>query len=93
LSVQHWDTSHPNVPIRKVTKQSSLEGKEDYLREDAFLITKKAAILLTIQKKRRSKPTKIGWSGLANRIVQFWQKISEPLDSATKASKWYLKGT
>jgi hypothetical protein len=27
LSAQHWDTSHPNVPIRKMSKQISLEDK------------------------------------------------------------------
>jgi hypothetical protein len=27
LSAQYWDTSHPNVPIRKMNKQSSLEDK------------------------------------------------------------------
>jgi hypothetical protein len=40
LSAQHCDTSHPNVPTRKMTKQSPLEDKEAYLREDA-LVTKK----------------------------------------------------
>jgi hypothetical protein len=36
LSAQHWDISHPNVPTRKMTKQSSLKDKEAYLREDAL---------------------------------------------------------
>jgi hypothetical protein len=40
LSAQHWDTSHPNVPIRKMIKQSSLEDKEAYLRECALLVKK-----------------------------------------------------
>jgi hypothetical protein len=43
LSVQQWDTSHPNVPTKKVIKQSPLEDKEAYLREDA-LVAKKATI-------------------------------------------------
>jgi hypothetical protein len=42
LSAQYWDTSHLNVPTRKVTKKSSLEDKEDYLREDDLLTKKKA---------------------------------------------------
>jgi hypothetical protein len=33
LSAQHWDTSHLNVPTRKVIKQNSLEDTEAYLRE------------------------------------------------------------
>jgi hypothetical protein len=40
LSAQHWDTSNPNVPIRKMIKQSSLEDKEAYLRECALLVKK-----------------------------------------------------
>jgi hypothetical protein len=40
LSDQHWDTSHLNVPIRKVIKQSSLKDKEGYLREDTSLAKK-----------------------------------------------------
>jgi hypothetical protein len=39
LSAQHWDTSHPNVPTRKMTKQSSLEDKEV-----ALLVKKNATI-------------------------------------------------
>jgi hypothetical protein len=42
LSAQYWGTSHLNVPTRKVTKKSSLEDKEDYLREDDLLTKKKA---------------------------------------------------
>jgi hypothetical protein len=41
LSAQHWDTSHLNVPRRKVTKQSSLEDKEAYFIEDALLAKKR----------------------------------------------------
>jgi hypothetical protein len=37
-------TSHPNVPTRKVIKQSSLEHKEAYLREGALVTKKKATI-------------------------------------------------
>jgi hypothetical protein len=33
LSAQLYDTSHPNVPIREMTKQNLLEDKEAYLRE------------------------------------------------------------
>jgi hypothetical protein len=44
LSAQHWNTSHLNVPIRKVIKQSRLEDKEDYLREVALLAKKKTTI-------------------------------------------------
>jgi hypothetical protein len=51
LSAQHWDTSHPNVPTRKVTKQSSLEDKEAYLKIDVLLARKKGTILLTIQRR------------------------------------------
>jgi hypothetical protein len=42
LSVQHWDT--PNVPIRKMIKQSSLKNKEAYLREGASPVKKNATI-------------------------------------------------
>jgi hypothetical protein len=44
LSAQHWDTSYPNVPTRKVIKQSPLEDKEAYLREGALVAKKKATI-------------------------------------------------
>jgi hypothetical protein len=44
LSAQHWDTSHLNIPTRKVTKQSSLKDKESYLRECALLAKKKTTI-------------------------------------------------
>jgi hypothetical protein len=44
LSAQHWDTSHPNVLIRKMIKQSSLEDKESYLRECALVVKKKTII-------------------------------------------------
>jgi hypothetical protein len=44
LSVQHWDTSHPNVPTRKMIKQIPLEDKEAYLREGA-LVAKKNVII------------------------------------------------
>jgi hypothetical protein len=44
LSAQHWDTSHPNVPTRKVTKQSSLEDKQSYFREYVLLVRKNATI-------------------------------------------------
>jgi hypothetical protein len=44
LSAQHWDTSHPIVPARKLTKKSSLEDKEAYLREDALLARKNTTI-------------------------------------------------
>jgi hypothetical protein len=44
LSAQHWDTSHLNVPTRKVIMQSPLEGKEAYLREGALVAKKNATI-------------------------------------------------
>jgi hypothetical protein len=44
LSAQHWNTSHPNVPTRKVIKQSPLEDKEAYLREGALVAKKKGTI-------------------------------------------------
>jgi hypothetical protein len=37
LSGQHWDTSHPNVPTRKMIKKGSLEDKETYLRKGALV--------------------------------------------------------
>jgi hypothetical protein len=77
-----------------MTKQSSLEDKEAYLKEDTLLARRKATELLNVQKKKhRSKYVKTGWSGLANRRVRFWQKILEQLNNATKASKWHLRGT
>jgi hypothetical protein len=51
LSAQYWDISHLNVPTRKMTKQSSLEDKEAYLREGASLVKKNVTIYLTVQKK------------------------------------------
>ena len=44
LSAHHWDTSHPNVPTRKVIKQSPLEDKEAYLREGDLVAKKKVII-------------------------------------------------
>jgi hypothetical protein len=44
LSAQHWDTSHPNVPTRKLIKQRPLEDKEAYLREGALVAKKKSTI-------------------------------------------------
>jgi hypothetical protein len=44
LTAQHWDTSHLNVPTRKMTKQSSLEDHEAYLKEGALLAKEKATI-------------------------------------------------
>jgi hypothetical protein len=44
LSVQQCDTSHPNVPTRKVIKQSPLEDKEAYLREGNLVAKKKTTI-------------------------------------------------
>jgi hypothetical protein len=44
LSAQYWDTSHPNVPTRKVTKKSPLEDKEAYLGECALVAKKNATI-------------------------------------------------
>jgi hypothetical protein len=38
------DTSHLNVPTRKVIKQSPLKDKEAYLREGALVAKKKATI-------------------------------------------------
>jgi hypothetical protein len=37
LSAQLCDIFHLNVPTRKLTKQSSLEDKEAYLREGALV--------------------------------------------------------
>jgi hypothetical protein len=72
LSAQHWDTSHLNVPTRKMTKQSSLEDKEAYLREGALLAKKKATIWLIVQKKEMSKQVcQNRGSGLANQTVRF----------------------
>jgi hypothetical protein len=44
LTAQHWDTSHLNVPTRKIIKQISLEGKEAYLRQGALVAKKKTTI-------------------------------------------------
>jgi hypothetical protein len=44
LSAQHWDTFYPNVPTRKMIKQSSLEDKESYLKEGALVAKKKVTI-------------------------------------------------
>jgi hypothetical protein len=44
LTAQLWETSHPNVPIRKMTKQSPLEDKEAYFREGALVVKKKITI-------------------------------------------------
>jgi hypothetical protein len=44
LSAQHCDTSHLNVTIRKVIKQSPLEDKEAYLRECALVAKKNITI-------------------------------------------------
>jgi hypothetical protein len=44
LSAQYWDTSHPNVPTRKVIKESPLEDKEAYFREGILVATKNIII-------------------------------------------------
>jgi hypothetical protein len=44
LSAQHWGTSHPNVPTRKVIKQSPLEDKEAYIREGDLVVKKNTTI-------------------------------------------------
>jgi hypothetical protein len=44
LSAQHWDTAHPNVPTRKVIKQSPLDDKEAYLKEGALVAKKNTTI-------------------------------------------------
>jgi hypothetical protein len=44
LSAQPWDTSHPNVPIRKMTKQRLLEDKKTYLRDGALVAKKKFTV-------------------------------------------------
>jgi hypothetical protein len=44
LSAQHWDTSHPNVPTRKMIKQSHLKNKEAYIREGVLIAKKNATI-------------------------------------------------
>jgi hypothetical protein len=44
LSAQHWNTSHLNVPIRRVIKQNPLEDKEAYLKKGALVAKKKATI-------------------------------------------------
>jgi hypothetical protein len=53
LNDQHWNTSHPNAPTRKMTNQSGLADKEVYLREDALCLQRKNDTkLLTVQKKK-----------------------------------------
>jgi hypothetical protein len=47
LSAQHWDTSHLNVPTRKMTKQNSLEDKKAYLKEGGLQILFSLAIFFT----------------------------------------------
>jgi hypothetical protein len=44
LSAQLWDTSHLNVPIREMTKQSLLKDKKAYMRECALVAKKKTTI-------------------------------------------------
>jgi hypothetical protein len=44
LNAQHWDTSHSNIPTKKVIKQSPLKDKEAYLREGALVTKKKDTI-------------------------------------------------
>jgi hypothetical protein len=76
LSAQHWDTSHLNVPTRKMTKQSSLEDKEAYLREGALLAKKKATIWLIVQKKKcQSKSVKTEGPVWQTRQSDFDKKI------------------
>jgi hypothetical protein len=48
LSAQHWDNSHPNIPTRKLTKQSPLEDKEAYVREGALDANKNVTIYLPV---------------------------------------------
>jgi hypothetical protein len=55
LSVQHWDTSHPNVSTRKMIKQSPLGDKEAYLRECALAARKKGHNIAICPKEEASK--------------------------------------
>jgi hypothetical protein len=76
LSAQYWDTSHPNVPTRKVIKQNPLEDKEAYLREGA-LVAKKRPQYSCLFKRRSfkaslSKPDCPVWQ---TRCSNFGKKI------------------
>jgi hypothetical protein len=44
LSAQQWDTSHLNVPTRKVIKQNPLKDKETYLKEGDLVAEEKTTI-------------------------------------------------
>jgi hypothetical protein len=44
LSAQIWNTSHPNVPTREMTKQSLVEDKDAYLKEDTLVAKKNVTI-------------------------------------------------
>jgi hypothetical protein len=44
LNAQHWDTSHSNIPTKKVIKQSPLKDKEAYLREGDLVVKKNTTI-------------------------------------------------
>jgi hypothetical protein len=72
LSDQHCDTSHPNVPTRKMIKQISIEDKETYLREDTLPVNKKSHNIADCRKEEASKQVCQNWIiGLTNRSIRF----------------------
>jgi hypothetical protein len=72
LSDQHCDTSHPNVPTRKMIKQITIEDKETYLREDTLPVNKKSHNIADCRKEEASKQVCQNWIiGLTNRSIRF----------------------
>jgi hypothetical protein len=68
LSSQHWDTSHRNVPTKKVIKQSSVKDREDYR---CFACKEKCHNIANCPKEE-------AWKHVCqNRIVWFRQRILE----------------
>jgi hypothetical protein len=81
LSAQHWDTSHPNVPIRKMTKQNSLEDKKSLSQRRCFAC-KKGHNIADCPKEEASKQV------CQNRRVQFGKPDS--LGSTKKIQNFWI---
>jgi hypothetical protein len=55
LSAQHWDTSHLNIPIRKMIKQSPLEDKKSLSQRRCFGCKEKCHNIVVCTKEEASK--------------------------------------
>jgi hypothetical protein len=86
LSAKLWDTSHLNVPIKEMTKQSLLEDKEAYFREYALVVKKKGHNIADCLKEKASKQV------YQSRIVLFGKLEYPVLTENSRTSRQCNKG-